>query len=122
MLTTIAAAFANPDAWTSGAVARDADGNPVGPCNANAVAWDVQGYLIKLQFEENGTNYSELNEAYRLLTLGIPGKNKDIEFYNDNLGAAAAVVSWVSNSTLPEINFSAIIRDGTNMTGDLTTD
>jgi len=115
MLTTISTLFADPDSWTSRANARDINGNPVPACNSDAVSWDVQGYLLKLHFQENGRDFTELNKAYKFLTMMIPTKNKDIELYNDVLGDHASVAEWVLKSSLPAVFMSADITDGTDL-------
>ena len=115
MLTTISTLFATPDSWTSGANARDINGNPVPACNQAAVSWDVQGYLLKLQFQENGRDFTELNKAYKFLTMMIPTKNKDIELYNDIIGDHSSVADWVLKSSLPAVFMSADITDGTEL-------
>lgn len=125
MIAEIASLFADPTKWTSGACARDANDKPVGALSPNAVKWDVQGYLIRVHFENNGTNYTELNAAYAGLQEGIPSNrtNRDIEAYNDTLDAAG-VVDWLNDSieAIKTFKMKAIIHHGQSLAGSLTTD
>ena len=71
------------NAWTRGANARGSD-DVARPClNSNAVKWDIFGALIVASFEE--PNYKARNEVLDALRLAITTKNKDIEYYNDQL-------------------------------------
>lgn len=125
LITEIVSFFSDPSKWTSGACARDENDNPVGALSPNAVKWDVQGYLIKLHFENNGTNFSELNAAYAGLQEGIPSNltNRDIEGYNDTLDAAG-VLDWLNGSieAMSTFKMKATIRHGQSLVGSLTVD
>lgn len=125
LIAEIVSFFADPTKWTSGACARDENDKPVGALSPNAVKWDVQGYLIKLQFENNGTNFTELNAAYAGLQEGIPSNrtNRDIEAYNDILDAAG-VVDWLNDSieAIKTFKMKANIHHSQSLAGSLIVD
>jgi hypothetical protein len=85
------AILASGNAWCKGCCARDVNGLPCPPLSSRAVAWDVEGALLKAQHDSSETNWTNYHSVYGTLRSKIPGsyKNTDVESYNDGVAWSA---------------------------------
>ena len=81
-------------AWTQGAIARDADGNPCAANDPTAVAWCAQGAVLMHEEVSGGMVVSETAERLMLAEVrrrGFPS----ILAYNDAKTRTASEVEWM---------------------------
>ena len=111
--------IASPEAWTQGAAARDADGEPVGVEHEDAVTWCATGALncamyrhvdslevpppLQRARDQAGTI---LTDTVRALTLG---HYTEATTYNDQPITAASSMPSTSRSPTPT-GFAAVAR------------
>lgn len=90
--------FATPGQWCQGACARDANGKPVSSLSPNAVQFDMYGFLIKTNFQNNFPKFDQLLAAQRIIQGMLPPgtKSKDIEKWNDGLADEAALLDFLN--------------------------
>jgi len=84
ILTAAADLIEKPGAWTQGALARHANGNPVGPAEANATCWCLYGALDRV----TGVRCYE-GAAADVLAGMLPGT---VSGWNDRTGRTQAEV------------------------------
>lgn len=89
--------LATGSGWTKGANARLANGLPCSPGHPDAVTFDIQGALLRAQYNSSEPNYGSLNSVYNTLRGKIPGgsKNSDIESYNDDSNVLWAQIASI---------------------------
>lgn len=89
-LLSAAAVIVSAEAnWCKRAAARKANGLPCSPLSPHAVAWDLNGSLLKAA-QDLGLGNAVLHEAYLHLRSKIPSerRNKDVDYFNDSLDFA----------------------------------
>lgn len=77
ILREVRAKISKPERWTTGAVARNADGERTGATNKTATRWCLNGALCAVSKDED-----EDRKAYNTLMLVIGGANS-MGLFND---------------------------------------